>query len=104
MKVDKGKSTTTKHRTEGGDEGVFVANIFRKYGTSVAYVTSIVKPPRGTRSRRRARRSRSKGVGSVIFKGDGPTSRRVLLGSRSGLFIAEDGCVVTNFLVMEISL
>ena len=59
------ESTTTNRWTEGGDEGISVANVFRTARPSAAYIESVTNPPRGTRGRsiRRSGSGRPKGSG-----------------------------------------
>ena len=89
--VGEGEPTTTKPRIVGGDKGGSVANVFLKASYSVAYVTSVANPPRGTRGRKRMSTDRISSSGSGRSKGGGTPPRSVSLGCRSGFVIAEDG-------------
>ena len=75
-----------------------MANVFRTSKTSVAYVTSVTKPLRGTRGRMRMMGRRIRSEVSVRLKGDGTPPGSILLGSVSGFFIYEDRYIVTNFM------
>ena len=67
-----------------------VANVFRMAGPSIAYVESVMNPPRGTRGRKRTAIGRIRRSGSGRSKVGVPPPRIISLGYGSGFVISEE--------------